>query len=30
MKIVEMSKYGKTKDALIDKDCLELVNELLN
>lgn len=30
MKIVEMSKYGKTKDALIDKDCLELVYELLN
>ena len=29
MKIIEMSQYGKLKDALINKDCLELVNDLL-
>lgn len=28
-KIIETSSYGSKKDALIDKDCLELIKELI-
>ena len=29
MQIVETSQYGEKKDALINKDCLDLIKELL-
>ncbi len=29
LKIIETSSYGTKKDALIDKDCLDLIKELL-
>lgn len=29
LKIIETSSYGSKRDALIDKDCLDLIKELL-